>query len=110
MKNTQKTKDYCGIAGTPYVWNSMPLGIKTAPAMWMCNMHDGVENPVTERYQKYMRDHDRLDEAILMIVFFTQKMWKITKYSYVSSLNNAQKCGLLSHSINPLLQRKRLIF
>ena len=32
MKNTQKTKDYCGIAGTPYVWNSMPLGIKTAPA------------------------------------------------------------------------------
>ena len=62
MKNTEKTKDYCGIAGTPYVWDSMPLGIKTAPAMWMRNMHDGVENPVVQRYQQYMKEHGRLDE------------------------------------------------
>ena len=59
MKCTEKTKKLCG---TSYRWDSMPLGLKTAPALWMQNMREGMEIPITQKYLEYMHSVGRHDE------------------------------------------------
>ena len=68
MKCTNESKRYCGISGTPYRWDSMPLGLKTAPALWMKNMHELIKL-TTKNYQQRMLSKGRTDDVTPLVLY-----------------------------------------